>query len=170
MSLRLRFIFEWVVSFFRHQRSENKEYSVTYRVWPNEAEFRVLDNARYAYFFMLGRVNLFCRTNLAKTMRRKGWDMVVGCQIFKIKRPLKRFMKFEVKTHPFTWDDKWFYFEHEIWSHDKLISSAVVSTIFLGKSGKIKPETVLAESGFPTTDSAPLPDKVQSFIETQNLL
>lgn len=170
MSFRIRFLLELFLSLFRDSKAENRAHSVSYRVWPNEAELSIIDNARYAYFFMLGRSNWFAKANFLKTCLRNGRLVVVGCQIFKMKRPLKRFMKFEVRTSPITWDDKWLYFEQEIWANDQLMSSAVVSVIILEKKGKIKPKIAVEEAGFPNVVSAPLSEKVKSFIKVQNQL
>ena len=93
----------------------------------------------------------------------------MGTQIYKVKRPLRRWQKFSVITKPISWDDKWFYFEQRIESQGKLICSAVIAVMFLGKDRKISPAEVLQHAHILSPSPA-LSESVKKFIHAAESL
>jgi hypothetical protein len=169
MSFRLRLflrIFAWL---WGPTLDATKEYRGEYRVWPTEAELSVVENARYGYLLVLERFRFIFATVLWKVCLKRRWTAVMGAQIFKVKRPLRRWQRFTIITKPICWDDKWFYFEQRIESAGKLVCSAVISCIFLAKDRKV-PTSEILELVRIQTPSPPLSDVVKKFIQTAESL
>lgn len=169
MSFRLRLLLRILFWFFQPKLDFTREYRGNYRVWPTEAELKVVENARYGYFFVLERFRLLFCTNLWKICWRNHWTAVMGAQIYKVKRPLHRWQKFTIITKPLTWDEKWVYFEQRIESAGKLICSGVISVIFLAKDRKVPTREILNQIGF-NGESPPLSEAVKKFILAEQAL
>jgi hypothetical protein len=169
MSYRLRLILK-IISWLTGQRLDVlKEYRADYRVWPTEAELSVVENARYGYLLVLERFRFVFATGLWKVCWKRGWTAVMGAQIYRVKRPLHRWQKFTIVTKPLCWDEKWIYFEQRIESGGKLVCSAVISCIFIGKDRKIPTSEILDLVGI-TTPSPKISESVQRFIQTVDSL
>ena len=169
MSFRLRFILR-LIRWLKGPRLDiTKEYRGEYWVWPSEVELSVVENARYGYFLVLERFRPIFSTDLWKHCRRNKWSAVMGAQIYNVKRPLRRWQRFSIVTKPLSWDEKWFYFEQRIESNGKLICSAVISVIFLGKDRKIPPAEVLNLVNI-STPSPTLSASVRKFVSASELL
>ena len=100
MSFRLRLflrIFAWL---WGPTLDATKEYRGEYRVWPTEAELSVVENARYGYLLVLERFRFIFATVLWKVCLKRRWTAVMGAQIFKVKRPLRRWQRFTIITKP----------------------------------------------------------------------
>lgn len=169
MSYRLRLlirIFRWLVE---PRLDPMKEYRADYWVWPTEVELSVMENARYGYLLVLERFRLIFGTGAWREFLRRGWTSVMGAQIYKVKRPLKRWQKFTIITKPITWDDKWVYFEQKIVSNEKLICTAVISVIVLAKDRKIPTQEARELFRIPGS-SPPFSDAVQKFIQAEQAL
>ncbi len=169
MSFRLRFLLRIIRWFFEPALDPKKEYRGEYRVWPTEAELSVVENARYGYFFVLERFRPIFSTPLWKICRKNKWTAVMGAQIYKVKRPLRRWQRFSIITQPLCWDGKWFYFEQRIESGGKLVCSGVISVIFLSKDRKIPPAEVVGFLGGEAS-SPPLSDAIRKFISAEQAL
>ena len=163
MSFRFRFFLRLLRWFFQPKLDFTREYRGTYRVWPTEAEISVVENARYGYLLVLERFRLAFSTDLWKICWKYGWTSVMGAQIYKVKRPLRRWQKFTIITKPVTWDEKWLYFEQRIESGGKLICSGVISVIVLAKDRKIPTREVLEHLGV-SSQSPPFSEAVKKFI------
>lgn len=154
MSFRLRLILG-ILRWLRGPRIDvTKGYRGEYFVWPTEGELRVVENARYSYFLGLERIRPIFATNLWRICRANGWTAVMGTQIYKVKRSLRRWQRFSVITSPLSWDEKWIYFEQRIESRGKPVCNGVIAVIFLGKDRKIPPAEVLALIGVETPSPA----------------
>jgi hypothetical protein len=169
MSFRLRFLFALPFWLFGRKLDITKELRGEYRVWPTEAEISIVENARYGYLFVLERFRLIYASGFWKHCWKHGWTVVLGAQIYKVKRPLHRWQKFTIVTKPFLWDEKWIYFEQRIESEGKLIASAVISVLFLTKDRKIPTSEVLGVLGIAANPPA-LPDAVKKFIAAEQAL
>jgi hypothetical protein len=169
MSYRLRLLLKIISWLLGPSLDVTREYRADYRVWPTEAEFSVVENARYGYLLVLERFRFVFATTLWKICLKRHWTAVMGAQIYRVKRPLHRWQKFSIITQPLSWDDKWFYFEQRIESSGKLVCSAVVSCIFIAKDRKIPTAEILDLVGIKTP-SPEFSESVQKFIQAADSL
>jgi hypothetical protein len=170
MSFRLRFLLVLLQSLWRRESIDpRRPFRNTYRVWITEAELSVVENARYAYLFVLERFRLLFCTPLLGACWKNGWTTVMGAQIYKVKRPLKRFQKFEIITEPLCYDEKWIYFQQRIESGGKLYCTGVISVIFLAPDRKIPTREVFEKAGL-AFDSPPFPESVRKFVDAEATL
>ena len=163
MSYRLRLLLKIISWILRPGLDPTKEYSADYRVWPTEAELKVVENARYGYLLVLERFRFVFATVLWRVCLKNHWTAVMGAQIYRVKRPLHRWQKFSIITKPLCWDDKWFYFEQRIESSGKLVCSAVVSCIFVAKDRKIPTSEILNLIGIQSK-SPPFSESLEKFL------
>ena len=169
LSFRLRFLLRILRWLFEPDLDIAKEYRAEYLVWPTEAELSVVENARYGYLLVLERFRLVFCGRLWKICWKNGWTTVMGAQIYKVKRPLRRWQRFTIVTQPLYWDDKWFYFEQRIESGGKLVCSAVISVIFLAKDRKIPTAEILGLMGV-SPQGRPFSEAVEKFIAAEQAL
>ncbi len=136
---------------------------MSFRIWPTECEYSLVNQARYLTFMEASRLDLMRRTGHFFLLLKNGWGSVIGTQHISYKRSLKRFQKFEVTSQIIYWDKKWFYFEHRFLRNGKLMAHALVKIIVVSKKSYINPETV-----FHTRNLQLLPiEKPQSVIKLE---
>lgn len=169
MSFRIRFLLRMLCWFFQTPLDLTREFRGDYRIWPTEAELRLVEYYRYGYLLVLERFRAVFATGLWKLLVKRRWSAVTGAQIYKVKRPLRRGQRFTITTSPLSWDDKWVYFEQRIESSGKLVCAAVSSVMFLAKDRKIPPTELVQLMGWSLV-SPPLSTAVQRFQEAERTL
>ena len=81
--------------------------NLRFRVWITDQDmFMHMTNSRYLSFSDLGRMNLFIRSGLRRSMRQRGWRTEICGQTMTINRMLKAPKPFIVETQIHGWDDK----------------------------------------------------------------
>lgn len=147
MVVWLRLIITFIRSYFRKPINSSDEIvmnaiSMSFRIWPTECEYALVNHARYLTFMEASRLDLMRRTGHFSLLLKNRWNSLTGTCYISFKRPLKRFQKFEVTSQIVYWDKKWFYFEHRFIRNGKLMAHALVKIIIVSKKSYIDPATV----------------------------
>lgn len=174
MIVWIRLIFVIVASFFKPRFTDSTQFvenafPLNFRVWLTEAEGSLLNNARYFTFTEVARMDLMLRSGIAKIVIKEKILPLVGSQMIRYIKPIKRFQKFQMTTRLCGWDSKWYYLEHRFERNGKLMAQAYVKVCGLKNGHTILPEEVLSKAGF-SIPSPSLPAVIQKWQEADALL
>ena len=113
-----------------------------FRVWLHDLGWRDhLPNYRVFSFMELGRFGIWHSSRLALS-GRYGLRMIAA-QDFIYLKPIRPFQAFTMTTEVLSWDEKYFYYQHQFFCGDKLVAVGLVKEIAL-KSGKaVSPVSLL---------------------------
>lgn len=105
-----------------------------FRVWLHDLGWRDhLPNYRVFSFMELGRFGIWHSSRLALS-GRYGLRMIAA-QDFIYLKPIRPFQVFTMTTEILSWDEKYFYYQHQFFCGKKLVAIGLVKEINL-KSGK----------------------------------
>jgi acyl-CoA thioesterase FadM len=142
-----RLLFIFVSAFFRKKILPTDASHLSFRVWPQEADKKYMNNASFWTITEMGQMDLLFRSGLFKLCRRNHWSPLVGSQKMVYKKPLKRFERFELKSKIIYWDEKWFYLRQTFLKNDQLIANSLIKVIFRKKSGNVPISQILTSLG-----------------------
>lgn len=146
MNLIFRLIYVYVYSLFRERLSmENSKSLLPMLVLPNDLDINLhMNNGRYLTICDLNRVDLFIRTGLLKSMRKRKWFPVIAEHTMTYKKSLHLFEHFTAELEVTHWDDKYFYMTHTFSNAERVIASGTSKGAIRSRTAVIKPEEVLA--------------------------
>ncbi|MFT5807759.1 MAG: acyl-CoA thioesterase FadM [Moritella dasanensis] len=113
-----------------------------FRVWLHDLGWRDhLPNYRVFSFMELGRFGIWHSARLALSGRYS--LRMIAAQDFIYLKPIRPFQAFTMTTEILSWDEKYFYYQHQFFCGDKLVAIGLVKEINL-KSGKaVAPSSLL---------------------------
>mgnify|MGYP003335422101 CR=1 FL=1 len=95
------------------------------RIWPNDLDTNAhVNNGRYLTLMDLGRFDLMTQCGLVSTVLRNRWFPIAGGVMVRFERPLHVFEKITLKSCIVGWDEKWLYFNHDIYTGEKRAARA----------------------------------------------
>jgi len=147
----MNLFFRMLIIIFRARKQDAvalvDKRSDCFRVWLHDLGWRDhLPNYRVFSFMELGRFGLWHGARLALS-GRYGLRMIAA-QDFVYLKPIRPFQAFTMTTEILSWDEKYFYYQHQFFCGKKLVAIGLVKEIAL-KSGKaVRPHALL------TADSA----------------
>ena len=146
MNLIFRLIYVYVYSLFRERLSmENSHSRLPMMVLPSDLDINLhMNNGRYLTICDLNRVDLFIRTGLVKTMRKRKWIPVIAEHTMTYKKSLHLFEKYRSDLEVTHWDDKFFYMTHTFIKADRVVATGTSKGAIRSREGIIKPDDVLA--------------------------
>ena len=146
MNLIFRLIYVYVYSLFRERLSmENSHSRLPMMVLPSDLDINLhMNNGRYLTICDLNRVDLFIRTGLVKTMRKRKWIPVIAEHTMTYKKSLHLFEKYSSDLEVTHWDDKFFYMTHTFIKADRVVATGTSKGAIRSREGIIKPDDVLA--------------------------
>ncbi len=144
MNLYLRLFFMFALVRFRSRISLFGETLVTkHIVWPNDLDpLGHMNNGRYFTITDLARIEMLVRAGLWQAMRARGQIPLMAGETIQFRRPLKPFQRYEIRTRPLGWDDKFFYIEHRFQREDELYALVLVKVRVVGKSRSSPADTL----------------------------
>ncbi len=147
MNLIFRMIWIVIAAHFREKLPLGKtRSSLTLRVMPNDLDLNFhMNNGRYLTICDLGRMDLFVRTGLLKSMLRRKWMPVIAEHTMAYKKPLGLFERFDTSVEVTHWDDKYFYMKHIFSNPQRVIAEGTSKgALYMRGTGVVKPEDVIA--------------------------
>lgn len=144
MNLYLRLLILFIKARWKPPLNLMDKSILNFYVLPSDLDINMhMNNGRFNSIMDLGRVDIMQRTGLLTLLRRKKWFGVVGSIHTRFRRPLKLFQAYELHSQIIYWDDKWTWIEHKMYSHNKLISSALVQTLIRKKGANVSTPELL---------------------------
>jgi acyl-CoA thioesterase FadM len=102
-----------------------------------------MNNGRYLTVCDLNRVDLFIRTGLVKTMRKRKWFPVIAEHTMSYKKSLHLFERYTAELEVSHWDDKYFYMTHTFSTAERVVATGTSKGAIRSKAEVIKPADVL---------------------------
>ncbi|EIE49808.1 thioeseterase [Salipiger aestuarii] len=138
--------------------------------WPWDIDlWRELNNGRTLTLYDLGRIPLATRTGLIGVLKREGWGLTVAGACVRYRRRIRVFETFEMRSHIVGWDARFIYLEQSMWRQDGICANhAVYRGAITGPGGIVPPTQVLTAMGHDT-QSPPLPEFVQKWIDAEDV-
>jgi acyl-CoA thioesterase FadM len=128
-----------------------------FRVWPWEAEWKVISHAALLTILDVARQDHFQRIGFMKLMFRNGWFVPIASFHVAFKRPINRFDRIAVSTIVSFWDDKNILIEHEVLRDGKLMATSILRGVIKNGRQGVDPRAVVGALGGGTVDpTAPL--------------
>lgn len=169
MRLRLRFLWLILSSFWKKPMGLLDESVLNLRVLPNDVDITKISNDRYLALMDLGRMDIAFRTGLLKSMFKNKWVPLVTFDTIRFRYPLKAFQKYQLRTRIVWWDDTTGYFKQIFERKGRVVATGYVCATFLGSTGSIPPEVIIAEAGQSITKPSE-PEIVARLRELENLI
>lgn len=146
MNLIFRMLYVYLLSLFRERLSaENMISRLSLRVLPNDLDINLhMNNGRYLTICDLNRVDLFIRSGLMKTMRKRKWYPVIAEHTMNYKKSLRLFERYDVTLEMTHYDEKFFYMKHTFSNAERVIAEGTSKGAIRSRSGVIKPDEVMA--------------------------
>jgi len=146
MNLIFRLLYVYIYSLFRERLSiADSKSRLPMMVLPNDLDIiRHMNNGRYLTICDLNRVDLFIRSGLLKTMRKRHWFPVIAEHTMSYKKSLHLFERYTAELELTHWDDKFFYMTHTFSNTERVVATGTSKGAIRSRSEVIKPEAVLA--------------------------
>jgi acyl-CoA thioesterase FadM len=88
-------------------------------------------------------VDLFIRTGLFKSMRKRKWIPVIAEHTMSYKKSLHLFERFTAELEVTHWDDKYFYMTHTFSTADRVVAVGTSKGAIRSRSAVINPADVI---------------------------
>lgn len=146
MNLIFRLIYVYLYSLSRERLTvENSQSHLPMMVLPNDLDINLhMNNGRYLTICDLNRVDLFIRTGLVKTMRKRKWFPVIAEHTMSYKKSLHLFERYDTAIEVTHWDDKYFYMTHTFSNSERILATGTSKGAIRSRSEVIKPADVMA--------------------------
>ena len=146
MNLIFRLLYVYIYSLFRERLSvANSKSVLRLRVLPNDLDLNIhMNNGRYLTICDLNRVDLFIRSGLVRTMRKRHWFPVIAEHTMAYKKSLRPFERYTAEMQVTHWDDKFFYMTHTFSNAERVVATGTSVGAIRSRTEVIKPSDVLA--------------------------
>ena len=132
--------------------------------------FRFMANSKYFYYMDLIRFEILFRSNLYKNTIKKGMFPVLGSQKIIYKKPLKRWMKFEITLIIEGWEDNWVY-HRQVFTRNNEVYAVGITKVGFWKKKKIQDmRKIIAESGIAKKEMKVSQDILNLFESDYNII
>ena len=146
MNLIFRLLYVYVYALFRERLSiADSKSRLPMMVLPNDLDIIMhMNNGRYLTICDLNRVDLFIRSGLLKTMRKRKWFPVIAEHTMSYKKSLHLFERYTAELELTHWDDKFFYMTHTFSNSERVVATGTSKGAIRSRMEVIKPEAVLS--------------------------
>ena len=143
---------------------------IAMRVWPNDLDTNAhLNNGRYLTLMDLGRFDLMTQCGLTRIVTKNKWFPVAGGVIVRFERPLHLFEKIKLRSQIIGWDEKWLFFNHDLFSGAHRAARATTRGLFRSRGQSISSQKLLDAMNYDGA-SMVLPEYVQQWMEIDRLM
>jgi acyl-CoA thioesterase FadM len=115
------------------------------------------------------RFELSLRSGFWRVMRENGVMPVLASLSIRFRKSILLWQKFEVTARLVTWDERWFYVEHKVFTGGELAAVVIGKSALVSKTGRISAEQfahIMAQAG----PRPPVPDLVPAKEAVDKLL
>jgi acyl-CoA thioesterase FadM len=127
-----------------------------FRVWPWEAEWKVISHASLLTILDMARQDHMHRVGFLRLLLKNRWFVPVASVHVGFKRPINRFDRVLVTTRISYWDEKNILVEHEVLRDDSLMATSIVRGVIKKGRETVDPRSVVSQLGGATPDPAAL--------------
>lgn len=169
MTRWVRFVLTVIRSMLKPRLRIDQESVLTFRVWPTDADLRLMNHANVMTIMEQGRIDFILRSGFLRLLLRRHWSAVLGSITVQYRSPLRRFQRCQLRTRVVCWDAKWIFLEHRLTREDRLVAAGLAKIAILGPSGRLAPAEALSAFGVKI-DAPPVTTMVQSLQEGERVM
>lgn len=145
-----------------------KDHVTPLIAWPWDMDiFFELNNGRVLTLFDLGRIGMFKKVGILKSLKAKGWYGTVAGTAIRYRRRITAFQRLELRTRIIGWDEKFTYIEQAFWRGEDCAAHGVIRTAITSGKGIVPTDDVARVLGLPA-ESPTLPEWVRRWAEVEN--
>ncbi len=122
-------------------------FSLSMRVWPNEADLKFVNHASYFVYFEAARWDAGLQCGFGNVLRSRQCSPIAGGQLIQYLRPMQRHDTFEVVTKILAVDERWWHFEHKVVRKGEVCTRAWVKVVMRNRTGVLAPQELLRLAG-----------------------
>jgi acyl-CoA thioesterase FadM len=139
-----------------------------HRCWPWDIDIAMeLNNGRTLTLLDLGRIPLAHRLGLLRVLKEQKWGLTMAGVTVRYRRRIRTFEAFTMKSRLVCWDERFTYLEQcMINSAGEVANHAIYRAAATDKNGIVATQR-LTEALGNGGQSPPIPDFIQSWIETE---
>lgn len=158
-------MYPYIRTFLKLRKSKNKpklahptqECVMSFKVRIGDIDpFWEMNNGRYLTIMDLGRYDLGLRVGLFQILDKHKWSIMVAAVSSRYRHRLKLGQAYQLHTRMIYVDERWFYFNQQFKTKEKVHVSALVRTAVFGKDGLVPTADVLRELPFSDDEFASL--------------
>ena len=120
---------------------------MSFRVWPWDAEWKVISHAALLCLLDMARQDHFQRCGFLRLMFKSGWFVPVAAVHVSFKKPIFRFERISVSTLVSYWNDRDILIEHEVFRGQELVATSLVRGRIKKGRDTVNPHTVVQALG-----------------------
>jgi acyl-CoA thioesterase FadM len=170
MNLLFRLFIVAVAALFHGPRPLLCASHLRLRVMPNDLDLNLhMNNARYLSVFDLGKIDVMIRSGVASIAYRRRWRPLIGGNIVRYRFGLRPFCRFQLITRVVCWDDKWFYFQHEVETKQG-VAAFGLSKALLREVGRSVPPVEVMAAVAPGLSSPSMPPIIAEWLSLDEAL
>jgi acyl-CoA thioesterase FadM len=124
-----------------------------------------LNNGRTLTLYDIGRVPMSFRNGSAQVSKRAKLGMVVAGASVRYRKRITMFQKFEMRSRPIGFDDKFIYIEQSMWLSDEVCANHILIRGAVVRKGKMVPPIELLSQLDPDLKTKPLPAWAQAWAD-----
>lgn len=147
MNLWLRMLVTFARSLFRGPGRVDARSEMSFRVWPWEAEWKVISHASLLGILDVARQDHFHRIGFLRLMLKHGWFAPVASVHVSFRKPIHRLDLIHVSTHVVHWDERNILVEHQVLRRGALMATSVVRGVIKDGRATVDPRTVVDALG-----------------------
>ncbi len=153
---------------FRSRRRPKLDFfeasSLPMRVLPTDIDIAMhLNNGMYFSLMDLGRFDLMVRSGFWDSMRRKGWNPVVGNETISFRKSLQLGQRYTIETKVIGFDDRASYIEQRMVADGEIYARAYIAARFVSKNGPVSNEEIFKAAGVLPPSDLELPEWVRQW-------
>jgi|HubBroStandDraft_6_1064221.scaffolds.fasta_scaffold636656_2 acyl-CoA thioesterase FadM len=170
MNLLVRLFIVTAAALFRGRRPLLCTSRLPLCVLPNDLDLNLhMSNARYLSVFDLGKIDVMIRSGVAAAALRRRWHPLIGGSVVRYRFGLRPFRRFRLVTRVLCWDERWFYFQHELEAKDAIAALGLSKALLREAGRSVPPQEVLATVE-PGLASPPMPAIVAEWLSLDEML
>ncbi|KAA9006978.1 acyl-CoA thioesterase [Histidinibacterium aquaticum] len=158
--------------FFSHRKSPaislTDEHVSSHICWPWDLDiWWELNNGRTLTLYDLGRLPMARRAGMIGVLKKNGWGLTVAGSTTRYRRRVRAFDRITMRSRVAGWDERFFYMEQSMWkTNGDCASHVLIRSAFVGKSGIVDPNEVMAAMGHEGPAMRPAP-WIEAWIEAE---
>lgn len=167
MNLLFRFIWSVLKNLIFQRHIDFFETSIMKcRVLPTDIDLNFhMNNGRYLTIMDIARTEYLIRTNLHKIMLKERYAGVTAGVNITFLKELAPMSKYEIHTKVLTWDDLWFYIEHQFVQDGLVKANAIAKVCFTKKGKRVSPQTVSSKVSNRDVEKPLMPEFLKELID-----
>jgi acyl-CoA thioesterase FadM len=137
--------------------------------WPHDLDMWLeLNNGRALSLYDIGRIAMAQRVGLIAALRTNSWGLTMAGSCTRFRHRIHGFERFEMRSSPVCFDDKFTYIEQSMWKKNGECASHVVyRAAVTDKNGIVAPRIVMQAIGHDQS-SPEMPAWIASWCATED--